>query len=140
NAFQSLRKFEKIFQNKNQVNNNAATAPQGYKKRFVIRFGENIKTINTEDVAYFVSMNKGTFARTFDGRYHPVDYNLETLSNLIDPVDFFRINRQYLISLNAIAEMKSYSKARVIIRLNPDPEEKPVVSSDRAAIFKRWLG
>ena len=59
---------------------------------------------------------------------------------MLDPQDFFRINRQYIINLKAIEEMKTYSKARVIISLKPAVKEQPVVSSERAAQFKLWLG
>jgi len=113
---------------------------QAYRNRFIIRYGEHIKTLNIEDIAYFYSENRATFARNFEGRNFPVDYNLDALSQLIDPKKFFRINRQYLVSLAAIADMKTYSKARIIITLNPTNKEQPVVSSERSSVFKRWLG
>lgn len=137
-AFQSFRKFKDIFQSSYTSVKNPSN--ESYKKRFIVRFGENIRTISVEDIAYFFSKNKGTLAVTHDNRTYPIDYNLETVSAAVDPELFFRINRQYLIHINAIAEMKSYSKARVIIRLNPLAEEQPVVSSERAAAFKKWLG
>src|SRR5690606_25557688 len=111
-----------------------------YKTRFIIRYGEHIKTLNIDDVAYFYSENRNTFARNFEGRNFPIDYNLDTLSQIIDPKKFFRANRQYLISLPSIAEMKTYSKARVIITLEPPNKEQPIVSSERSSHFKRWLG
>lgn len=114
-------------------------APGSYKTRFVVRFGEHIKTIQTEDLAYCYSENKATFARTFDGRTYPMDQNLDSLDSQLDPHSFFRINRQYLINIKAIDEMKTYTKARVIVKLNPAVKEAPVVSSERAAEFKQWL-
>src|SRR5690606_4597037 len=111
---------------------------QDYKKRFVIRFGDHIKTLPVEEIAYCYSENKATFARTFEGRTYPMDHNLDGLENMLDPGDFFRINRQYIISLKAIEEMKTYSKARVIVTLKPAVKEQPVVSSERAADFKLW--
>jgi two-component system LytT family response regulator len=119
---------------------NPETSPaSGYKKRFVIRYGEHIRTLATTDVAYFYSEHKATFAKTFEGRSYPVDYNLDALEDLLPPEDFFRINRQYVIQLKAIAEMKIFSKARVIITLNPPAHEQPIVSSEKAARFKLWL-
>jgi DNA-binding LytR/AlgR family response regulator len=116
-----------------------ATATAGYKKRFVIRYGEHIRTLATPDVAYFYSEHKATFAKTFEGRSYPVDYNLDALEDLLPPEDFFRINRQFIIQLKAIAEMKIFSKARVIVTLNPPAHEQPIVSSEKAARFKLWL-
>lgn len=114
-------------------------AQPDYKKRFLIRFGEHIKTISTDTIAYFYSENKATFARTFDARTYPMDYNLDTLEEMLEPEVFFRVNRQYLINIASIEEMKTYSKARVIVTLNPPVKEPPVVSTERAADFKSWL-
>lgn len=114
-------------------------SPGTYRSRFVVRFGEHIKTIQTEDLAYCYSENKATFARTFDGRTYPMDQNLDALDSQLDPHGFFRINRQYIINIKAIDEMKTYTKARVIVKLNPAVKEAPVVSSERAAEFKQWL-
>jgi two-component system LytT family response regulator len=136
NALDKLDQFKNIFREKEKN----LSVPVEYKKRFLIRFGEHIKTIGTEDIAYCYSENKATFARTFDCRNYPMDHNLDALEQLLDPKDFFRINRQYLISLKAIEEMRTYTKARVLVKLNPPVKEQPVVSSERAADFKHWLG
>lgn len=137
-AFHKLTMFRSFFStSKEQVAPEAN--PGAYKKRFVIRFGEHIKTLSVDDIAYCFSESKATYARTFEGRTYPMDYNLDALDTMLDPQDFFRINRQYIISLKAIDEMKTYSKARVIITLKPAVKELPVVSSERAAQFKLWL-
>lgn len=112
---------------------------QDYKKRFLIRFGEHIKTIAVEDIAYFYSENKATFAKTFEGRTYPMDQNLDALEQVLDPELFFRLNRQYIICMKAIDEMKAYSKARVVVKLTPETKEQPIVSSERSATFKQWL-
>lgn len=136
-AIQKLDDFKKIFKQSGDALVQALT--QDYKKRFVIRFGEHIKTLPVEDIAYCYSENKSTFARTFEGRTYPMDHNLDGLETMLAPEEFFRINRQYIINLRAIEEMKTYSKARVIVTLRPAVKEQPVVSSERAADFKLWL-
>lgn len=118
--------------------NKTATSPE-YKKRFLIRFGEYIKTVSVNDIAYFYSENKATFAKSFDGRNLPIDQNLDALESILNPLDFFRINRQYIIALTAIEDMRTYTKARVVVKLNPPVKEAQVVSSERAADFKLWL-
>lgn len=114
-------------------------APGTYKQRFLVRFGEFIRTLLVEDIAYCFSENKATYARCFDGRTLPLDDNLDALESVLDPAQFFRLNRQYIIHIKAIAEMRTYTKARVIVTLNPPAKEQPVVSSERAAEFKQWL-
>jgi DNA-binding LytR/AlgR family response regulator len=139
-ALQKMRDMQHLFrQSDASVTAKINTAPTEYKKRFMIRFGEHIKTLTIDEVAYFFSENKNTLARTTDGRTFPMDANLDSLENMLDPNDFFRVNRQFIISLKAIDEMKTYSKARVIIKLKPAVKDSPVVSSERSAEFKAWL-
>lgn len=134
----SLKEIFSVSADKQNLLLEALKQPE-YKKRFLVRFGDNIKTIATTDIAYFFSENKGTFARMFDERTYPIDNNLDTLEQMLDPETFFRINRQYIISLKSIKEMKTYSKARVLVKLSPDVKEPPLVSSERSAGFKQWL-
>jgi len=138
-AFQKIKQLKQIFL-KNEPHPGISPQKKEYKKRFIVRYGEHIKSINIEDIAYFYSENRSTFARNFEGRSFPVDHNLDNLEQMLDPDLFYRINRQYLVCLRSIAEMKTYSKARVIVTLNPPVKEQPVVSSERAATFKQWLG
>ena len=116
NALLKMKRFRDMFGSEE-----TAAVPQApdYKKRFLVRFGEHIKTVAVSDIAYFYSENKATFARTFESRNYPMDHNLDALEHMLDPQDFFRINRQYLISLKSIEEMRTYTKARVIIKLTP---------------------
>jgi two-component system, LytTR family, response regulator LytT len=111
-----------------------------YKKRFVVRYGEHIKTIAIEEVVYFYTEDKITFMCTKDARRYAIDFNLDSLNNMLDPKTFFRINRQYIIGIHSIAEMFGYSKSRVLIKLNPPAKHETIVSTERSAEFKHWLG
>ncbi len=111
-----------------------------YKKRFVVKYGEHIKTINIEEVVYFYTEDKINFLCTKDGRRFVVDFNLDALDSMLDPKVFFRINRQYIIAIHAIGDMLSYSKSRVLIKLNPPAKHETIVSTERSADFKHWLG
>jgi DNA-binding LytR/AlgR family response regulator len=142
-ALKKLEEYRNIFGNKvagtPAASQSLPPLPVEYKKRFIIRFGEHIKTLPVESISYFVSENKSTFARTFDGMKYPMDHNLDALELMLDTQDFFRINRQFIINIKSIDEMKVYTKARVIVRLNPPVKDPPIVSSERAADFKLWL-
>lgn len=137
-ALEKLAGFKSFFDTGNT--GQKASVPQEYKKRFVIRIGEQLKTLPVEDIAYCYAQSKVTFARSFAGRNYPMDHNLDTLEAMLDPRLFFRINRQYLISLGAIEEMRTYTKSRVVVKLKLPVKDEPVVSAERAHDFKRWLG
>ena len=111
-----------------------------YKKRFIIRYGDHIKTINIEEVAYFFTQEKINFLRTHDNKTYPLDFNLDKLETMLDPLIFFRINRQFIIGIHAIDQMFAFSKSRVKVKLKPSTEEDTIVSTERSSAFKEWLG
>jgi two-component system LytT family response regulator len=110
-----------------------------YNKRFLIRFGQQIRVVEMRDCAYFYTQNKVTFLVTKKGKRYPIDYSLEKIEEMTDPHGFFRINRQFIINIEAINEMYAYSKSRVKIDLNPSCELDTIVSTERSPHFKKWL-
>lgn len=112
---------------------------QGYKNRFVVRYGDHIKTIQTEEIAYCYTEDKVNFLTTHEGRRYAIDSNLDQLESQLPPHDFFRINRQYIISIRAISEMLAHTKGRVLIKLQPPARHETIVSTERSAAFKAWL-
>jgi DNA-binding LytR/AlgR family response regulator len=114
-------------------------ANPAYQKRLIIKFGQHLKTIEIADVAYFYTHERVTHACTSGGKRLPIDQNLDEVEDILDPTQFFRINRQFIINIKAIDAMYSYSKARVKIDLNPASPHETIVSTERAAAFKQWL-
>lgn len=143
----AIEKFKTVyFSGKKDNNNNlqellqALQKPQQYKQRFVLRIGEHMKIIEVPDIAYFYTENKANFIITKDGKRYLSDNNLDQLESLLDPKLFFRINRQFIIGYASIAEMFTYSKSRVLLKLNPPTKFDTIVSTERSASFKTWLG
>jgi DNA-binding LytR/AlgR family response regulator len=134
NAQPSALDINKLLQSFN------AAPEANYKNRFIVRYGEHIKTINIQDVAYFYTEDKINFLTTKEGRRYTIDFNLDTLETMLNPKVYFRINRQYIIGIHAITEMFAYSKSRVLIKLNPPTKQEIVVSTERSGDFKLWLG
>ncbi len=110
-----------------------------YNKRFLIRFGQQIRVVEMRDCAYFYTQDKVTFLVNKKGKRYPIDYSLEKLEEMTDPHGFFRINRQFLVNIEAINEMYAYSKSRVKIDLEPPCDLDTVVSTERSPHFKKWL-
>jgi len=112
-----------------------------YKQRFVIQIGDNLKKIDVSEVAYFFIFKKSVYLKTFKGNAYPLEFSLDKLEGLINPKEFFRINRKYIININSILKMRALSRSRVQIDLTPEPENKfeTIVSIERASNFKKWL-
>ena len=112
---------------------------KNYTTRFVIRIGQNIKVIQTSDIAYFNIEERIVFATTFKNEHYPMDQSLDELEKGLDPDRFFRINRAFLISFESIDRMIAYSKARIKIHLRPACKEESISSTERSAPFREWL-
>jgi two-component system, LytTR family, response regulator LytT len=76
---------------------------------------------------------------TTDAKRYVVDFNLDQLESMLNPAKFFRINRQFIISLQSIEEMTAWTKARVLIKLKPASKIETIVSTERSPEFKKWL-
>ncbi len=110
-----------------------------YRSRLLVRFGETLKTIQVEEVAYFFTRNRSNQLCLKDGTEYPIDQNLEELEKELNPALFYRVNRQFIVNINAISKMVTYSKSRVKLELLPVTEEDVIVSTDRSPDFKKWL-
>ncbi len=112
-----------------------------YKKRFIIQIGQKIKMVETAEIAFFYAMDKNVFLKTFEGNNWPIEFSLDKLEGLMDPSVFYRINRKYLVNLNAIESMVAWSRSRIKLKLQPpaDDEMETIVSVDRSPEFKNWL-
>lgn len=141
---EALRKYHRIRPEPAMSGQLAALAgmlqPEQYVHRFMVRYGEKIKSVDISEIAYFFTDQGAHFFRTFDNHTYPLDQSLEQLMTNLDPKRFFRINRQYIISIDAIKEMYSYSKSRVKIELTPAADHETISSTERSGDFKRWLG
>ena len=110
-----------------------------YKERFLVTVGDKLKYINVQDVAYFFSLSGITFVVMHSGSQYSLDFSLDNTKEMLDPKEFFRINRQYLIALKSIDKISVFPKSRLKINLTPHSEGDIFVSIDKSADFKNWL-
>lgn len=111
----------------------------GYKERFIVKIGDHLKTIPSTNILFFNSENKSTYLTSKEGRRYLIDYSLDKLIDLLDPADYFRINRKYIINYHTITDMVSFSNSRLKISLLHSKDEDIIVARDRVQAFKRWL-
>ena len=110
-----------------------------YKTRFIVKIGEHIHSVQVKDALYFLSQEKATFLQTGQGKRFIIDYSLEQVTDMLDPAHFFRINRKYLIHIDAIKDIISYSNSRLKITLKDCEDSDVIVSRDKVQTFKQWL-
>ena len=110
-----------------------------YRERFSVTVGEKLKTISVDDIAYFFSISGITFAVMKTKHQYSIDLSLDTIKEQLNPAEFFRINRQYLVQIKAISNVHVFPKSRLKLDLNPPSTEEIFVSQEKVPEFKRWL-
>lgn len=110
-----------------------------YKKRFMVKIGNQFSTYKVEDIAYFMAEEGLIFLYTQKGQKYPIEYTIDQLEDILDPIQFFRINRKFMVSVNAVEEIHSYFNSRLLLKLSPTQEEQIIVSRERTTNFKKWL-
>ena len=141
---QSIRKYRKMTESSRTVNIQALmetleSRKPSFKKRFAVNIGSRIISVETSSVAWFYSLEKSTFLCTDEDRHYPLDFSLEHLEELLDPDQFFRINRQYLVRYFAIRRIHILSKSRIKLEVHPPPKSDLLVSTAKAHSFRLWL-
>ncbi|WP_299008219.1 LytTR family DNA-binding domain-containing protein [uncultured Tenacibaculum sp.] len=110
-----------------------------YKKRFTIKVGQHLKIINIEDIECFYSENKATYIHTNSNRNYLIDNSLEYWQEELDPEQFFRVNRTFIVHINAIKDIVSYTNSRLQLKLNSYKDSELIVSRERVKDFKCFI-
>jgi len=139
----AIEKFKNIHTTKqedfSEISQNYIQSTQTYKSRFLVKIGDHILPITTQEIIHFIA-NEGTVYLVNDSKKeYPIDYTLDNLESMLQPNLFFRINRKVIIHLNSIQKVSSYFNSRLIIQSNVLDKESAIVSRDRVNDFKKWL-
>jgi DNA-binding LytR/AlgR family response regulator len=110
-----------------------------YKERFVLKVGEHLRSVEVDEILFFYSLEKATFAQTTDGRKHILDFTLDQLESVLSPEKFFRINRKYIVGMKSIHDMISHVNSRLRLVLKTSDDHDIVVARERVQEFREWL-
>jgi two-component system, LytTR family, response regulator LytT len=113
--------------------------PKTYRKRFLVSKGEEYLSVDVEDIAYFYSENRISRLVRKDGKWFPIDPNMDDLEQDLNPALFFRLNRQFIAQLSSIQKVSKYFNGKLKIELLPKPSDEVTVSRDKADAFKQCL-
>ncbi|MFO7822421.1 MAG: LytTR family DNA-binding domain-containing protein [Cyclobacterium sp.] len=111
-----------------------------YRKRFLVAYGNTIKSIGISEVAYFFAENKAVYLVDKSGSKYVLDETLDQLQEGIDPEQFFRVNRSFMVQVDAIHQMHAYSRSRIKLDLQPPCGKECISSTEKTAALKNWLG
>jgi two-component system, LytTR family, response regulator len=112
----------------------------GYRKRFLIKRGTDYISIKTDDIRYFFAAHKIVCIVDDRAQKFITDQSLNDIEKQIDPSHFYRVNRKYLVHINAIKKIRTYPKSKLQLELDPINSDEIIISQENVAPFKEWMG
>ncbi|MCA0234466.1 MAG: LytTR family DNA-binding domain-containing protein [Bacteroidetes bacterium] len=112
---------------------------KSYQSRFMVSRGEKVMSVTTDQIAYFEGEDRYVYLIKKDGTRYIVDYKLSDLEDLLDPKQFYRLNRSFITHFSSIKNIFNVSKSRVKVELEPSAKREIMVSSENTQEFKSWL-
>ena len=144
----ALNKYRSIYQREDSYNAESLQSTirdvrlherKPYKESFLVYVKDQIIPVSVDQIAYFFLENELVYCRTYDNKKFILDQTLDKIGSQLNPSDFYRANRQYLVSRQAIQSAAQHLNRKLKLRLNPDSQEEVFISKTKAAAFKEWL-
>jgi len=114
-------------------------SPKGYRKRFLLPFRDGYKTLLTSDIHYFYSEWGNTKAFLKNNQVELISQTLEELEKQLNPQEFYRANRQYLIHIDAVKSIFNHFNGKLKVELKGQSEAEVLISREKSTAFKSWM-
>lgn len=128
NIKQLMQEFQQTIQNKE------------FRKRFLVKHAQKLISIDIDQIMYFYSEDRLNFFKTLDDKKFLLDYTMDEIENMLNPIEFFRINRAFIVSIKSIDQINEYFGSRLKLNLKPSIDKETLVSREKVADFKDWMG
>jgi DNA-binding LytR/AlgR family response regulator len=141
---QALHKYKMLgnhFSGHNKGLNNLIQQPSTRKKsRMIVRKGLEYISLRLEDIVLLYTENKLVYIIDKEGKKYIGEKNLAELEQELNPANFFRANRQYLIHMNFIKGFRSFEKVKLLVELSlTGLNHEIIISQENAARFRQWM-
>jgi DNA-binding LytR/AlgR family response regulator len=141
-ALEKVDNFKNFFQQNTQPDLDVLLKKVGLdegKKSFLVFKNNKYTTIQTETIAFFYIRYEAVSIMTFQGQEYPVVQSLDQIQGLLSPMQFYRLNRQYLINFSAIKEVEHYFARKLLVKLVVPSPEKLLIGKEKTTAFLSWL-
>lgn len=131
-----------ISSNSNQASNLNKVLVQmdaSYKQNIIVHYREKIIPVKVIEITFVYASNGSVYLYTENGKNYPVQHTIEQLESMLNPQQFFRVNRQFIINRDTIQNIEHYFNRKLFVRTNIETPEKIIVSKVKAQSFLNWV-
>lgn len=146
---QSIEKFKSLTQTEsNTINSESlkhlidvvtSKTSSPNRSSYLVYHQDKLIPLAVKDICWFYKSNLITYACTAANKRFVIDDTLDKIQSEISSVNFYRANRQFIVEKSAIENIAFYFNGRLIVNIQPKPDEKIIVSKAKATDFKNWL-
>lgn len=111
----------------------------GYKQNILVNYREKIIPIKVSDVKLAHVSHGSVYLHLRDGAAHVVQYTIEELETILDPRQFFRVNRQSILNRDFILNIEHYFHRKLVVSVVGGFQEKIIISKVKAPAFLNWV-
>jgi two-component system LytT family response regulator len=112
---------------------------KAYKNRFMVKVGDHIRSITSDQIVFFFADGRDVYLVTQQMRKFIIDFTLESLEEVVEPKNFFRVNRTYILNIHFIQDVVMYSNSRLKVSTQPAWDKEIIVSREKVNEFKDWF-
>lgn len=110
-----------------------------YSDKILIPYKDKLLPVSLSEIAYFYTADKNTFVFLKNGMKYPYGKTLDQIYSTLNPHDFFRANKQFIVSRNSVSNITIWFDSRLLVSLEVDTPERIYVSKNKASEFKAWM-
>lgn len=144
----ALEKYRKVHLPSTKVTGNVleilkkiqAKHADTYRKRYLAKSGTRLISVDINEIAYFYIKDRMQFIKTKTDKDYIIDWRMDEIEPDIDPQQFFRVNRQFIIGYDTIKKVHTWFNGKLKVEVAPAAHEEIVIGRLRAGEFKKWLG
>ncbi|KZE78259.1 LytTR family transcriptional regulator [Myroides marinus] len=139
--FKEINKHYEIIPTLNSLAKIENEGDDASKDRFLVNNGHKLKSIEKEQIAYFVASGKHLFLHTFDNNSYIYDDTIKDIISKLDTKTFFKVNRKYIINIKSVSDIIKHNSQKIELKLIPTPEDDApiLVSKNHILDLKTWL-
>lgn len=138
----ALEKFKKLTRNdivKYLSQLTQLSAVKNYKDKLLIPFKDKLQPVDMKEVSFFYTTDKNTRVYLKNGKSYAYSRTLEQIESTLNPADFIRANKQFIIARNSVKDITIWFDSRLLVTPDIDPPERVYISKNKAAEFKAWI-
>ena len=109
------------------------------RQNFLVRFRDKLIPVSQSEIAYCYTSEEKVYAYGYNGERYLMEYTLEALHGMLSQKKFYRVNRQFIISRDAVVDISVWFGSRLSVNMKVEIPEKIIVPKARVSEFKQWL-